>query len=414
MRVEIISVGDELQHGEISNTNSAYAAQKLSELGMDVFFQTTVGDDQQRILDSVQLAKKRADLILVCGGLGPTDDDKTLVGVAAALNEQIKFSDKWWQKIKDDLQKRKIEIQLSNKKQAQYIGKAIANEAGLALGSWYQKGSQQILILPGPSSEFRSMLRQQVLPELIKDDFSRPKKEVMHFLGRPESVLMNDLQPLALQYPQVQFLSYVKPTRIELRVIGNERISQREFKNLTSKIRKREKPYYLGSGEDFNLAIKIVDELKERQLKITGAESLTGGLFQSTICGVPGASAVFNGGFVTYAAEAKANLLHIDPSLLNKYGVVSSETASAMATHARKIMGADIGISFTGVAGPDTLEGNPPGNVWIGLAMGDHELVTKELYLAEYLGRQQIRLLTVQYGLQLILQALENNRTIVH
>lgn len=407
MRVEIISVGDELQRGEINNTNSTYAAQKLNELGMKIVFQTTVGDDQEKIVGSIRLAKSRADLILVCGGLGPTEDDKTLTAVATALAKPIKFSDKWWQTIKNYLQRRKIEIQPNNKKQAQYIGNAIPNETGLALGSWYQDGDQQVLILPGPPSEFRSMLKKQVLPKVLEGEFYSSQKEVMHFLGRPESTLMKDLQPIIHQYPQVQFLSYVKPTNIELRVIGDKNIGKREFTELVAKIQKVEAPYYLGSGEDFDLATKLVETLKKRQLKITGAESLTGGLFQSTICSVPGASTIFNGGFVTYAAEAKAKLLHIDSELINKYGVVSKETASEMASHSKNIMGADIGISFTGVAGPDSLEGHPAGNVWIGLAIGENEVITKELHLAEYLGRQQIRLLAVQYGLQLILQALE-------
>ena len=172
-------------------------------------------------------------------------------------------------------------------------------------------------------------------------------------------------------------------------------------------ILEKEGEYYLGMGNNFSLVNKVVNLLKQQKLKITGAESLTGGLFQSTICSVPGASEIFDGGFVTYAASAKVKLLGIPSTVIEHNGVVSSATAEAMAEYSRKKLGADFGLGFTGVAGPDSLEGNPAGTVWIGLARKGEKPISKQLHLAGYLGRQEIRLLSVQYGLQMVLREIK-------
>jgi nicotinamide-nucleotide amidase len=253
------------------------------------------------------------------------------------------------------------------------------------------------------------MVDQEVVPRIIREYGIQKmiKTRALHFLGRPESTLMSELKPIMDTFPDVTITSYVKPTNIELRlttVADDEAEIKLKFDQVTKMILKKEDQYYLGMGEDFNLANRVVELLKRQKLKVTGAESLTGGLFQSTICSVPGASEIFDGGFVTYAAAAKVGLLGIPDSVIKQHGVVSSATAKAMAEHSRRKLGADIGIGFTGVAGPDSLEGQPAGTVWIGMAYKDQEPVAKQLRLAGYLGRQEIRLLSVQYGLQMILQ----------
>lgn len=412
MNAEIISVGDELQRGEIINTNAAFLAKQLNQFGILVSYQTTVGDNPQQIEESVRNALHRVKLLFVCGGLGPTTDDVTLHSVAKALNEKVKTDEETWQKLLAIFKQRQIPVQKENKRQAQYIGALIPNLKGLALGSWYQKGSKRVIILPGPPSEFQSMVLSGVLPRLKNEVGVHQvlKTRALHFLGRPESTLMKELQPVIERYPEITVTSYVKPTNIEVRLTTlapTDEEAAKRFEMISQEILEKEQPYFIGEGSNFSLVHKVVSCLKKRHLTVTGAESLTGGLFQSTICSVPGASEVFAGGFVTYAATAKEKLLEIPAALINQHGVVSSATAQAMAEQSRQKLGADIGLSFTGVAGPDGLEGQAAGTVWLGLAIKGQPTVTKELHLAGYLGRQAIRTLSVQYGLQMILLALE-------
>ena len=323
----------------------------------------------------------------------------------------VKTDDQTWHHLLGIFAQQQIPVQPENRRQAQYIGELIPNSRGLTLGSWFKAAKSRVVILPGPPAEFQAMVDQEVLPRIIKE-FSIQKTiktRALHFLGRPESTLMSELKPIMKDYPNVAITSYVKPTNIELRltiIAGAHADIKATFDRVTKAILKKEQQYYLGMGNDFNLANEVVGLLKQQKLKITGAESLTGGLFQSTICSVPGASAIFDGGFVTYAAEAKISLLGIPASLINQNGVVSSATAQAMADYSRKKLDADFGIGFTGVAGPDELEGQPAGTVWIGLARKGQPTISKQLRLAGYLGRQEIRLLSVQYGLQMLLKEL--------
>ncbi|MBD7894932.1 competence/damage-inducible protein A [Limosilactobacillus sp. Sa3CUN2] len=412
MNAEIISVGDELQRGEITNTNSAFLTKKLNSLGIVIMSQVTIGDDPDAIISSVHGGKGQADLLFVCGGLGPTADDVTLSAVAKAVDMPVKTDIPTWQHLLSIFAQRQIDVQPENKRQAQYVGKLIPNSRGLALGSWVKLGKQRVVVLPGPPSEFQAMVEQEVIPMIIKEFNIQKtiKTRALHFLGRPESILMNDLKSVMETYPDITITSYVKPTNIELRLTGfmNKQIDiDARFDQVTKMILEKEGEYYLGMGNNFSLVNKVVNLLKQQKLKITGAESLTGGLFQSTICSVPGASEIFDGGFVTYAASAKVKLLGIPSTLIEHNGVVSSATAEAMAEYSRKKLGADFGLGFTGVAGPDSLEGNPAGTVWIGLARKGEKPISKQLHLAGYLGRQEIRLLSVQYGLQMVLREIK-------
>lgn len=412
MKAEIISVGDELQRGEITNTNSAYLAKRLNSLGIAIALQATVGDDPVTIINHVQNAQQNIELVFVCGGLGPTNDDVTLSAVAKGVGTMVKTDEQTWHHLLTIFAQRQIPVQPENKRQAQYIGERMLNPRGLALGSWFKDHDRRIVILPGPPSEFKAMVDQEVIPRITRE-FNIQKAiqtRSLHFLGRPESTLMNELEPVMKAYPDITITSYVKPTNIELRLTTIAKISvdiEARFDQVTNAILQRESQYYLGMGEKFDLATEVVKLLKQRNLKITGAESLTGGLFQSTICSVPGASEIFDGGFVTYATAAKSSLLGIPSSLIKQNGVVSSATAKAMAEYSQKKLGTDLGIGFTGVAGPDALEGQPVGTVWIGLARKGQPTLAKQLRLAAYLGRQEIRLLSVQYGLQMLLHELQ-------
>ncbi|WP_283587320.1 competence/damage-inducible protein A [Limosilactobacillus viscerum] len=414
MDAEIISVGTELALGQVTNTNAPLLAQTLTAMDIKAPYQVTVLDDANQIKDAIHTAQKRAGLIFVCGGLGPTTDDVTLRSTAAALETDLATDDQHWEWIKESFKNRKTELPPENIQQARYLagGQPLANPVGLALGSWYDNGKQLVVVMPGPPSEFRAMLEKSVKPRLIEKYGTGRQitSRTLNFLGRPESLLMDEIEEATADFTGMTVTSYVQPSQIQVRINVYD-LPTEEAKALLDKVTAAilavERPFYFGMGDKCSLAEVVVDSLKERGLTITGAESLTGGLFQSTICSVPGASNVFDGGFVTYAASAKEKLVGVDKDVIEKYGVVSSPTAAQMAEKSRQQLDADFGVAFTGVAGPDALEGNPAGTVWLGLAQRNQPVQTRELHLAAYNGRQEIRNLSVQYGLQMVYQALQ-------
>ena len=413
MNAEIISVGTELVLGQVVNTNVPLLAKTLAKLDIAAPYQVTIKDERQQIEDAIEAAWRRADLIFVCGGLGPTADDVTLKSTAAALNTTLTTDQDHWQWIKQVFKRRQIKLLNENIQQARYLtgGQPLENPVGLALGSWYPTDGRVVVVLPGPPAEFKVMLEKSVEPRLIATFGSGRQiaSRTMNFLGRPESTLMEEIGEATKKFSQVTVTSYVQPSRIQVRLTVPDlsaEEAERVLGETADAILKVDRPYFFGFGDDCSLVDQVVSLLKKQGKTITGAESLTGGMFQSTICSVPGASNVFNGGFVTYAAGAKEKLLGIAPEVINQHGVVSAETARAMAENSREKLDADFGLAFTGVAGPDALEGQVAGTVWLGLAIRGQQTQTKLLHLAEYSGRQEIRNLSVQYGLQMVYQQL--------
>lgn len=413
MNAEIISVGTELVLGQVVNTNVPLLAKILAKLDIAAPYQVTIKDERQQIEDAIEAAWRRADLIFVCGGLGPTADDVTLKSTAAALNTTLTTDQDHWQWIKQVFKRRQIKLLNENIQQARYLtgGQPLENPVGLALGTWYPTDGRVVVVLPGPPAEFKAMLEKSVEPRLVATFGSGRQiaSRTMNFLGRPESTLMEEIGEATKKFSQVTVTSYVQPSRIQVRLTvpdlsANE--AERVLGATADAILKVDHPYFFGFGDDCSLVAQVVSLLKKKGKTITGAESLTGGMFQSTICSVPGASNVFNGGFVTYAAGAKEKLLGIAPEVIDQHGVVSAETARAMAENSREKLDADFGLAFTGVAGPDALEGQVAGTVWLGLAIRGQQTQTKLLHLAEYSGRQEIRNLSVQYGLQMVYQQL--------
>lgn len=413
MNAEIISVGTELVLGQVVNTNVPLLAKTLAKLDIAAPYQVTIKDERQQIEDAIEAAWRRADLIFVCGGLGPTADDVTLKSTAAALNTTLTTDQDHWQWIKQVFKRRQIKLLNENIQQARYLtgGQPLENPVGLALGSWYPTDGRVVVVLPGPPAEFKVMLEKSVEPRLVATFGSgwQIASRTMNFLGRPESTLMEEIGEATKKFSQVTVTSYVQPSRIQVRLTVPDlsaEEAERVLGETADAILKVDRPYFFGFGDVCSLVDQVVSLLKKQGKTITGAESLTGGMFQSTICSVPGASNVFNGGFVTYAAGAKEKLLGIAPEVINQHGVVSAETARAMAENSREKLDADFGLAFTGVAGPDELEGQVAGTVWLGLAIRGQQTQTKLLHLAEYSGRQEIRNLSVQYGLQMVYQQL--------
>ena len=414
MHAEIIAVGTEILLGQIVDTNTSLVSRVLADLGIDVYYKTVVGDNENRMKEALAIAAKRSDLIILTGGLGPTKDDLTKQVVASYLERKLIEDQDALKKIEHHFEITGKAMTANNRLQALYIdgSKPLANETGLAVGDFYQNPQgPDFMLLPGPPSELRPMLFHVALP-LLKETYNPGKilvSRVLRFFGIGESKLASQLDDLIETQTNPTLAPYAKDNEVTLRLTASAQ-TENEAKNLLdeleSKIRKRCGQYLYGYGDDNSLAQVVVTELVKRKMKLTAAESLTGGQFQAAITSIPGASGVFNGGFVTYAKQAKEKLLEIPTAILNEQGVVSEQTAILMAQQAKEKMKADIGISFTGVAGPDKLENQAVGTVWIGIAYKNKAPYAKRFRFPRQ--RSYVQGRAVLTGLDLIRQELEN------
>lgn len=376
MHAEIIAVGTEILLGQIVDTNTRLVGQVLADLGIDVYYQTVVGDNEVRMRAAIDLAAKRSDLVILTGGLGPTKDDLTKQVVAAYLGKQLVEDEAAMLKIKRHFEISQRKMTANNRLQALYIegSKPLANETGLAVGDFYQaEQGPDFMLLPGPPSELRPMLFKVALP-LLKQAYRQDQllsSRVLRFFGIGESQLASQLDDLIENQTNPTIAPYAKDNEVTLRLTASAKDKQEAqalLDGLESKIAKRCGQYLYGYGDDNSLAQVIMTKLREKHLTITAAESLTGGQLQAALTSIPGASQAFMGGFVTYANYAKEKLLAIPAEVIDKHGSVSEQTAILMAEQAKQKLGADVGVSLTGVAGPDSLEGQPVGTVWIGIA----------------------------------------------
>ena len=377
MKAEIIAVGTEILTGQIVNTNAQFLAEKLAALGIDVYFQTAVGDNSDRLLSVLAIAKSRSDLVILTGGLGPTEDDLTKQTLASFLGRDLVFEEGAMAKLDAFFASRPDYARTpNNERQAQMVAGStpLANATGLAVGGLITVDGVTYVVLPGPPSELKPMVNQELLPLLNRGQklYSR----VLRFFGIGESQLVTVLADLIEQQTDPTLAPYAKTGEVTLRLstkADSQDLAASKLDLLEEQILARADlaRLHYGYGDDNSLPAIVVDLLKERQLTITAAESLTAGLFQATLADFPGVSSIFKGGFVTYSLEQKAQMLQISPDDLAYHGVVSAFTAEKMADQARLLTASDLAVSLTGVAGPDSLEGQPAGTVFIGLATAE-------------------------------------------
>lgn len=380
MRAEIIAVGTEILTGQIVNTNAQFLSEKMAELGIDIYFQTAVGDNEERLLSLLDIASQRSQLVILCGGLGPTEDDLTKQTLAKFLGKSLTV---------DLLASRKLDRFFSsrpqfartpnNERQAQLVEGSIPlqNLTGLAVGGIVISKGVQYMVLPGPPSELKPMVMEQVVP-ILSNNGTKLYSRVLRFFGIGESQLVTILEDIIKNQTDPTIAPYAKVGEVTLRLSTKaENQDEADFKldSLEKEIlalktldNRKLKDLLYGYGDNNSMARTVLELLKVQNKTITAAESLTAGLFQSQLAEFSGASQVFNGGFTTYSMEAKSQLLGIPKKKLQEYGVVSHFTAEAMAQQARQLLKADFGIGLTGVAGPDELEGYPAGTVFIGIA----------------------------------------------
>ncbi|ETY73854.1 competence/damage-inducible protein A [Lactiplantibacillus fabifermentans] len=412
MQAEIIAVGTEILLGQIMNTNSTHIAQGLAEVGIDSYYQTVVGDNPERLAAVIEIAAQRNDLVILAGGLGPTNDDLTKQTLAKYLNVPLVEDAKTMQVITDHFEQVGREMTPNNRLQALYPAGAtpLMNHNGLAVGAFYQSpDSADFILLPGPPREMALMFDTEVKPQLQQayGQQSQIYSRVLRFFGITESKLATVLNDLIEHQSDVTVAPYAKTNEVTLRLsaqAASKTAAKAAIDQMEAEINGRVGEFCYGRGDHNSLAKVVINDMIAKHLSITAAESLTAGQFQSTIGGVPGVSAIFPGGFVTYANAAKHQLVNVPQKVIDEQGVVSEATAIAMAHGARAQLATDTAVSFTGVAGPDELEGQPAGTVWIGIAYRNQPTVAYEYHFTG--DRQKIRERSVLVGLDLLRRAI--------
>lgn len=385
MNAEIICVGTEILLGNIVDTNSAYISNKLSVLGINLFYHTSVGDNEKRLINTVKNAAKRSDLIILTGGLGPTYDDITKEATAKAFNKELYLDDSSLDAIKAYFNAIGREMTENNVKQAYIIegAKVLPNDNGTAPGMVFEADDVTVAILPGPPHEMSYMFDKYLYPYLEGKTGMSFFSSVLKIFGVGESKIENDLRDIMENSKDPTLAPYAKEAEVELR-LTSAAATKEEAENKFAPIISMIKELYGKNvyGVDVpNLETALYNKLKERGLTIAFAESCTGGLLAKRLTDVPGASEVIGFSAVTYSADAKQHILNVPQKLIDKFGVISRECALEMAKGIAILASSDIGVSITGVAGPDSSEGKPVGLVYVGIYSNGKEPLCFEFNL---------------------------------
>lgn len=407
MKAEIIAVGTEILLGQIVNTNATFLSEELASLGIDVYYQSVVGDNRDRLESLVELAEQRSDLIILCGGLGPTEDDLTKQVVASHVGQTLVRDESGYQNLLAFFKQRERPMTTNNLRQTLVFkeGEALQNKTGLAVGIFYTAPTKtSYLLLPGPPNELVPMFLNEAIP-LLKQHFPQENffiSRVLRFFGIGESQLATDLADLIEGQTNPTIAPYAKTNEVTLRLTvqtNDEKTGQLQLDQVENQIMARVGAYFYGYGDENSLAQVVVDKLKQQKKTVTAAESLTAGAFQAMLGEIAGVSEVFPGGFVTYSPQTKAQFLGINREFLEEHGTVSQACVEKMAQQARKLAATDYALAFSGVAGPDPLENQPAGTVWIALASARG--VKSQCYHFTR-GRNAIRQQAVMTGLNLL------------
>lgn len=373
---ELISVGTEILLGDILNTDAQFLSIELARLGISVIHQSTVGDNRERLLAQLKEAADRSDIIILSGGLGPTPDDLTKEVCCEFFGKKMFLHEPTVEKIKTYFSTKGMKMAQNNLKQAMLPKDCVIfpNDNGTAPGMAIEKDGVHILVLPGPPRELKPMFRNCAVPYLMQFSDRIIVSHNIRTFGIGESLMaerVNDL--FDAENPTVA--PYAKDGEALLRVTAMARTKE-EAENLCKPVINEIKNRLDGFvyGVDYTcIEEAVIEKLKKKHMKVATAESCTGGLIAKRITDVPGASEVFDCGIISYANEIKHRVLGVSEDDLNKYGAVSEPVARQMAQGALKVSGADIAVSVTGIAGPDSDSTNKPvGLVYIGLADRDN------------------------------------------
>lgn len=393
MTAEIICVGTEILMGNIVNTNAAFIAERLAILGITNYYQTVVGDNEKRVEDTIKLAMSRSDIVILSGGLGPTEDDLTKEIAARCMDKDLVFDERAWEEIETFFNKRGIKLTENNRKQA-FVPKdsiVMYNPNGTAPGIIMEGNGKIIILLPGPPIELIPMFKDQVEPYLAEKSNCAFYSKMVKLCGIGESEAETEIADL-IHSNNPTVATYAKTGEVHIRVTGSgedEKSAKKVVKPVVKDLKARFGSKIYSTEENATLEESVVELLSNNGLTISTAESCTGGLLCGRIINAPGASEIIKEGIVTYSNKAKRTRLGVKKSTLNKYGAVSEQTAKEMVKGVLGLTKADTALAVTGIAGPDGgTEEKPVGLVYIACSVCGNTKVEKFQFRGN---RQKIR-----------------------
>ncbi len=416
LNAEIISVGTELLLGSTTNTDARDISVYLSELGINVFYHTVVGDNPERLTKAVDIARERADVIITTGGLGPTCDDLTKQVLAKAFGLEMVFHED----IAEEMKRYFREVigtnnMTENNLQQAYLPDGCTvfhNEWGTAPGCAFEAKGVRVVMLPGPPRECNAMFKACAMPYLRALSDEVIYSHSLMIVGSGESTVEFKLRDMMNELTNPTLAPYAKEGEVMLRITAKAQ-SEEEAEKMTQPViaRVREVLGDIIYGMDVESLEQVVFQLlKEKRMTLSTAESCTGGFIAKRITDLRGSSAVFIGGAVTYATESKTAVLGIEPEFIAKHGVISGEVASEMAKRARVLFNSSIAVSTTGLAGPEGDGINPVGTVFVALAVENEVFVTQ---LSSGFGRTRVRTLASNCALDMVRRYLTGINVVV-
>ena len=386
---ELLTIGDEILYGQIVDTNSQWMSAELDKIGIKVIRKTSVGDQEDEILTAFAEAEKRADVILITGGLGPTSDDITKPCLAKYFNCELKIDEEALAEVTEFFVSRGRELTETNRQQAALpvCCTKITNPIGTAPGMWFEKAGKVFMSMPGVPHEMKRMMRERVIPKLLQT-YKMPAivHKVIRTVGVGESFLADKISTWEQSLPKHIKLAYLPSLgEVKLRLTGfgdSAEKLQVEINTLTEKLNQLAGEYIYAYGDE-PLEVAIGKMLRAKKLTLSIAESCTGGYVSHLITSVPGCSDYFLGSMIPYSYEIKMRQLGVKPETLEKYGAVSEPTISEMANVVRARFNTDIGVATSGIAGPGgATPDKPVGTVWIAYS-DKYQTVTKKLQLSK-------------------------------
>lgn len=407
MIVEIISVGTEILLGNIVNTNAAYLAEKCAALGLSCYYQTVVGDNEKRLTEAMKLARGRADILILSGGLGPTQDDLTKETAAKLFGRKLVRDPHTRERIQAYFKKRGKRVTDNNWKQALVPEGAIVldNDNGTAPGLIMEVNQKTIILLPGPPGELKPLFEGRVYPYLQAKTDKVIRSQVVKICGVGESMVESMIKDMIDVQKNPTIATYAKTGEVHVRVTAeadSEKHALKLIKPVVNELKNRFQENIYTTNEEVTLEQSCVDLLLANELTISTMESCTGGMVAARLINVPGVSEVFKAGYVTYSNKAKRKVLGVKQSTLKKYTAVSAKVAEEMAQGVSLLTKADVTLSVTGIAGPDGgTEEKPVGLVYIGCSVKGRTKVMEYHFDGS---RMKIRESTVVAALTLLRQ----------
>lgn len=406
MVVELISVGTELLLGNIVNTNAQYLAEKCASLGLSMYHQSVVGDNKERMTEAIAAACKRSDIVILTGGLGPTEDDMTKEVCAEVMGFELQEDAHTRERIesyfKNGVYKK---IPGNNWKQAMVpVGaKVLDNDNGTAPGLIMEKDGRTAILLPGPPNELCPLFEQKVYPYLQNLQPEMIVSRMVKICGYGESQVEEMILDLIDSQTNPTIATYAKTGEVNIRItarVKSEEEADQKIKPIVKELKKRFGHGVYTTKEQETLEMAVVRLLRKYELTVTTAESCTGGLLAGRIVNVPGTSEVYREGFVTYSNKAKRKHLDVNKATIKKYGAVSKEVAKEMATGGAFATDSDLCVAITGIAGPDGgTDEKPVGLVYISCYCKDKVTVEKYQFRGD---RMKVREQAVVKALDLL------------